>query len=158
MFPILNPPPSSLLPPCTIPLGRPCAPAPSIQYHASNMDWRLVSYNCLSTKCLSNSHLFSEAYLNLPFHITTNVPPPNLPQPALLFFFFFNFCVNSLSLEILYYLHIIMCTVCCFPGLCWPETNSLPDISPENMSVFSISRELQLRTVNGDEDETEGLW
>jgi len=34
MFPILNPPPSSLLPPRTIPLGRPSAPAPSIQYCA----------------------------------------------------------------------------------------------------------------------------
>ena len=33
----------SLLPPCTIPLGHPSAPAPSIQYYASNLDWRLVS-------------------------------------------------------------------------------------------------------------------
>ena len=39
VFPILNPPPSSLLPPQTIPLGRPSAPAPSIQYCASNLDW-----------------------------------------------------------------------------------------------------------------------
>ena len=39
-----HPEPSSLLPPCTIPLGRPSAPAPSIQYRASNLDWRLVSY------------------------------------------------------------------------------------------------------------------
>ena len=31
LFPILNPPPSSLLPPHTIPLGCPSAPAPSIQ-------------------------------------------------------------------------------------------------------------------------------
>ena len=38
-FPILNPPPSPILP-----LGRPSAPAPSIQYRASNLDWRLVSY------------------------------------------------------------------------------------------------------------------
>ena len=43
MFPILNPPPSSLLPSCPIPLGRPSAPAPSIQYRASNLDWQLVS-------------------------------------------------------------------------------------------------------------------
>ena len=43
VFPILNPPPSSLLPPRTIPLGRPSAPAPSIQYHASNLDWWFVS-------------------------------------------------------------------------------------------------------------------
>ena len=40
----LSPPPSSLHPPCPIPLGRLSAPAPSIQYCASNLDWRLVSY------------------------------------------------------------------------------------------------------------------
>ena len=33
-----HPEPSSLLPPRTIPLGRPSAPAPSIQYRASNQD------------------------------------------------------------------------------------------------------------------------
>ena len=38
----LLPPPSR-----TIPLGRPSAPAPSIHYHASNLDWRLVSYMVL---------------------------------------------------------------------------------------------------------------
>ena len=42
-----HPDPSSLLPPYTIPLGRPSAPAPSIQYHASNLDWQLVSYMIL---------------------------------------------------------------------------------------------------------------
>ena len=42
-----HPEPSSLLPPHTIPLGRPRAPAPSIQYHASNLDKRLVSYMIL---------------------------------------------------------------------------------------------------------------
>ena len=45
MFPILNPSPSSL--PRTIPLGCPSAPAPSIQYHASNLDWQFVSYMIL---------------------------------------------------------------------------------------------------------------
>ena len=36
----------TLLPPPSPyhPLGRPSAPAPSIQYRASNLDWRLVSY------------------------------------------------------------------------------------------------------------------
>ena len=38
---------SSLLPPHTIPLGCPSAPAPSIQYCASNLDWWLVSYMIL---------------------------------------------------------------------------------------------------------------
>ena len=37
----------SLLPPRTILLGRPSAPAPSIQYCATNLDWRLVSYMIL---------------------------------------------------------------------------------------------------------------
>ena len=41
------PEPSSLLPPHTIPLDRPSAPAPGIQYLASNLDWRLVSYMIL---------------------------------------------------------------------------------------------------------------
>ena len=42
-----HPEPSSLLLPHTIPLGRPSAPAPSIQYHASNLDWRLIPYMIL---------------------------------------------------------------------------------------------------------------
>ena len=41
VFPILN------LPPHTIPLGRLCAPAPSILYPASNLDWRFISYMIL---------------------------------------------------------------------------------------------------------------
>ena len=42
-----HPEPSSLLPSHTIPLGRPIAPSPSIQYHASNLGWWLVSYMIL---------------------------------------------------------------------------------------------------------------
>ena len=42
VFPILNPP--SHIPPCTIPLGHPSAPALSILYPALNLDWRFVSY------------------------------------------------------------------------------------------------------------------
>ena len=37
-----HPEPSFLFPPHTIPLGHPNAPAPSIQYRASNLDWWLV--------------------------------------------------------------------------------------------------------------------
>ena len=44
---VSHPEPSSLLPPHTIPLGHPSAQAPSIQYRASNLDWRLVSYMIL---------------------------------------------------------------------------------------------------------------
>ena len=39
--PHLEPP--SHLPPHTIPLGPPSAPAPSILYPASNLDWRFIS-------------------------------------------------------------------------------------------------------------------
>ena len=42
VFPILNPP--SHFPPHPIPLGHPSAPAPSILYHVSNLDWRFVSH------------------------------------------------------------------------------------------------------------------
>ena len=42
-----HPEPPSHLPPRTIPLGHPSAPALSIQYHASNLDWRFVSHMIL---------------------------------------------------------------------------------------------------------------
>ena len=49
-----HPEPSSLLPPHTIPLGLPSAPAPSIQYRAWNLHWRLVPYMILYVfKCHS---------------------------------------------------------------------------------------------------------
>ena len=51
VYHVPHPEPSSLLPPCTIPLGRPSAPAPSIQYHASNLDYSLwekgIFFKCL---------------------------------------------------------------------------------------------------------------
>ena len=39
--------PSSHLPPHNISLGHPCAPAPSILYHALNLDWRFISHMIL---------------------------------------------------------------------------------------------------------------
>ena len=39
---VLEPP--SHLPPHTNPLGHPSAPAPSILYHASNLDWQFISH------------------------------------------------------------------------------------------------------------------
>ena len=45
VFPILNTP--SHLPPHIIPLGHPSAPAPSILYPASNVDWQFTSYMIL---------------------------------------------------------------------------------------------------------------
>ena len=48
----------TLLPLHTIPLGRPSAPAPSIQYRASNLDWQLVSYMILYMFQWINFYLF----------------------------------------------------------------------------------------------------
>ena len=42
-----HPEPPSHLPPHTIPLGHPSAPAPSFLYPASNLDWRFISYMIL---------------------------------------------------------------------------------------------------------------
>ena len=42
-----NPEPPSYLPPYTILLGHPSAPAPSILYPASNLNWQFVSYMIL---------------------------------------------------------------------------------------------------------------
>ena len=39
-----HPEPSSHLPPHTIPLGHPSAPALSILHYASNLDWRFISH------------------------------------------------------------------------------------------------------------------
>ena len=42
-----HPEPPSNLPPHTIPLGHPSAPAPGFLYHASNLDWWFISYMIL---------------------------------------------------------------------------------------------------------------
>ena len=44
---VAHPEPPSHLPPHTIPLGHPSAPAPSFLYPASNLDWRFISYMIL---------------------------------------------------------------------------------------------------------------
>ena len=43
MYPCFQSEPPSHLPPHTIPLGHASAPAPSILYPASNLDWRFIS-------------------------------------------------------------------------------------------------------------------
>ena len=39
-----HPEPPSHIPPHTIPLGHPSAPAPRTLYHASNLDWQFISH------------------------------------------------------------------------------------------------------------------
>ena len=60
VFPILNPSPT------IHPSGHPSAPAPSILYHASNLDWQFVSrmilhmFQCYSLKS-SHPHLLPQS-------------------------------------------------------------------------------------------------
>ena len=60
-----HPEPPSHLPPHPLPQGHPSAPAPSILYHALNLDWRFISYMIL--------YLF-QCHSPKPSH------PPLLPQ------------------------------------------------------------------------------
>ena len=48
-----HPEPSSLLPPHTIPLGHPSAPAPSIRYHASKVKFYSSYEKTIGTKALT---------------------------------------------------------------------------------------------------------
>ena len=77
--------PSSLLPSHTIPLGRPSAPAPSIQHRALNLDWHLISY--MTKLCL-------KALLKLPF-----VPPSSvysrMPFPLTFLMMILGYCIRT---------------------------------------------------------------
>ena len=47
-----HPEPPSHLPPCTIPLGHPSAPALSTLTHVSNLDWRFASHMIIHVSML----------------------------------------------------------------------------------------------------------
>ena len=53
-----HPEPPSHIPPCTIPLGHPNAPALSILYHTSNLNWRFTSHMLI--------YMFQSILLNRP--------------------------------------------------------------------------------------------
>ena len=61
----------SHLPPHPIPLGHPSAPAPSVLYHASNLDWWFVSHMII--------------YVSMPFFQITP-PSPALTESKRLFY------------------------------------------------------------------------
>ena len=65
VFPILNPPPT------IHPSGHPSAPAPSILYHASNLDWRFVSHMILYMS-------YDIIHVSMPF---SQIIPPS-PSPT----------------------------------------------------------------------------
>ena len=81
-----HPEPSSVLPPRTISLGLPSAPAPSIQYRALNLDWWLISYmilymfQCHSPKWshpLPNPSLVGDFFFHILMHFSHFSPKMN---------------------------------------------------------------------------------
>ena len=69
----------TLLPPHTIPLSRPSALAPSIQYRASNLDWQLVSYMIFYMFPMPFSQIF---------------PPSPSPTESIRLFLWNEFCLR----------------------------------------------------------------
>ena len=61
---VSHPEPPSHLPPHPIPLGHPSAPAPSILYHASKLDWQFISHMII-------------------YMIQCHSPKPSRPRPLL---------------------------------------------------------------------------
>ena len=78
VFPILNP--FSHLPPHTISLGHPSAPALSILYPASNLDWWFISYMILYMfQCHSPKWLQSPSAVSLePQKIKSDTVSPSI--------------------------------------------------------------------------------
>ena len=78
--------PSSLLLPHTLPLGRPSAPALSIQFRASNLDWRLVSnmilymFQCHSPKSPHPPHKVHKPDLYISVSFTVSYTELLLPS------------------------------------------------------------------------------
>ena len=87
-----NPVPPSHLPPHTIPLGHPSAPAPSFLYPASNLDWRFVSYMIL--------------YMVMPFsQIIPLLPLPQSPKDCSIHLCLF--CCLAYRVIVTIFLHAI---------------------------------------------------
>ena len=102
---------SSFLPPHIIPLGHPSAPAPSIEYRASNLDWQLVSYMILYMfQCHSpkSSH---------------PLPLPQSPKDCSIYQCLFCCLVYRVIKCILFngwvILHCVYVTQLSYPFICW---------------------------------------
>ena len=85
----LLPPPSH-----TIPLGRPSAPAPSIQHRASNLDWHLVSYMTFYMFCFDLYGTFFTS--DCIFHLVVGHIFLLLHIPV--FFVFFFLMLNNINI------------------------------------------------------------
>jgi len=98
----------TLLPPHTIPSGRPSAPAPSIQYRALNLDWRLVSYMIL---CIFQCHSPKSSH---------PLPLPQSPKDCSIHHCHFLNCLGFVSVgffPIAFPDYISPFNICCKAGL-----------------------------------------
>ena len=73
--------PSSHFPPRTIPLGHPSAPAPSILYPASNLDWLFISYKMSRSCRIMTVQSLSCVQLLRPHGLQHTRPPCPSPTP-----------------------------------------------------------------------------
>ena len=96
-------PPSHLLP-CTIPLGHPSAPAPSILYPASNLDWRFVSYMIL--------HMF-QCHSPKSSHL---LPLPQSPKDCSIHLGLF-WCLAYRVIVTIFLNSLLFCQCCFSPGI-----------------------------------------
>ena len=113
-----------LLPPCTIPLGHPSAPAPSILYHALSLGWRLVSYMIL--------HMFQ-------CHSPKSSHPRPLPQsPKDCSIHLCFFCCLAYRINITIFLNSIYMLVYCIGVFLSGLLHSVSSTSLELIQMYSF--------------------
>ena len=84
-----HPEPLSHLPPHPIPLGHPSAPAPSILYPASNLDWRFISHMIL--------YMFQFHSPKSSHPLPLRQSPKDCSIHLCLFFYSSGFCTRTIS-------------------------------------------------------------
>ena len=138
-----HPEPSSLLPPHSMPLGRPSAPAPSIQYRAST--WTGISFHTWYFTCFNailKIHAFPPPlmyFFNSSFNSSDSFMELIQSFPPIPFYFFcsffcipyYFFCRNSL-----YYFFPISLTISSF----FPPQTHMHLCIPEVCYNFTIPR------------------
>ena len=92
-----NPEHPSHLPPHTISLGHPSAPAPSFPYPASNLDWWFVSYMILYTFLIWNYTYIYTIYMILYMPFSQIIPPPSPTESKRLFYPFVSLLLSCIQ-------------------------------------------------------------
>ena len=94
----------SLLPPRTIPLGHPSAPAPSILYPASNLDWCFISYMILY---MFQCHSPKSSHPRLPPQ-----SPKDCPIHLCLFCCLTYRIIITIFLNFIYNIYVLIYSIC----------------------------------------------